>query len=171
MASQHIHTETLDFIPDLLAIHATYPERYPHLLSSNTEVYSQSRYDILFACPQETFTKNSDTSFLSELDKQWQIHRIDQSCSDLPFTGGWFLYLGYELAGEIENGLDLPDAEDGLPVAFASRIPAAIIIDHKTSSACIVCETHYSHCMKQIKADLNEISGDECCDFGLVMSF
>jgi len=157
MDSQHIHIETLDFIPDLLAIHAAYPERYPHLLASNTEVHSQSRYDILFACPQETLTKDSKASFLAELDKQWQAQRIDQPVTDLPFTGGWFLYLGYELAGEIEPGLDLPCAQDGLPVAFATRIPAAIIIDHKTNSSCIICEAQHSKCMNQIQTDLNEI--------------
>jgi len=156
MNNQYIHIETLDFIPDLLAVHAVHPARYPHLLASNTKDHPQSRYDILFACPQQTFTKKLNSPFLTELDKQWQQQRIDTSISDLPFTGGWFLYLGYELANEIEPGLNLPVAEDGLPVAFATRIPAAIIVDNKTSSACIVCETEYSECLQQIKKDLDK---------------
>lgn len=156
--SQRIHLEALDFIPDLLALHAAHPERYPYLLASNTEVQPQSRYDILFACPQQTFSKKTHACFLAELDKQWRAQRIEPSTVDLPFSGGWFLYLGYELAAEIETGLNLPAAEDGLPTAFATRIPAAIIIDHKTDSASIVCETHYTQCMQEIKTDLKAIS-------------
>ena len=48
----------------------------------------------------------------------------------LPFHSGWFVYLGYELAGEIENRLRLPVAADQMPVALASRCPAALIHDH-----------------------------------------
>ncbi len=59
---------------------------------------------------------------------------------DLPFAGGWFLYLGYELAGEIEPGLNLPVAPDSLPVAFAQRCPAAILIDHQRNEAWIGAE-------------------------------
>jgi len=43
-----------------------------------------------------------------------------------PFSGGWFLYLGYELAAEIEPVVDFPTANDGFPVAFASRCPAVV---------------------------------------------
>ena len=143
MDSQHIHIKTLDCIPDLLALHAAFPQRYPHLLASNTAVQSQSRYDILFAFPQQTITKNSSVPFLSELDKQWQDECTDPSGSDLPFQGGWFLYLGYELVSEIEPSLNLPESEDALPIAFATRFPVAVIIDHKTSTACIVCEAKY----------------------------
>lgn len=156
VSNQYIHIETLDFIPDLLALHATQPARYPHLLNSNTQAHPQSRYDILFACPQATFTKNLNSSFLAELDQQWQEQKIEQQTSNLPFTGGWFLFLAYELASEIECKLTMPEAEDGLPIAFATRIPAAIIIDNKKKSAHIVCETQYTECFKKIKNDLNK---------------
>lgn len=72
----------------------------------------------------------------------------------MPFTGGWFLYLGYELAQQIESGLHLPEAEDGLPVAFATRFPAAIIIDSHKKQAYLVCEAKYTECLAQIEADL-----------------
>ena len=156
MDSQYVHIETLDFTPDLLALHAAYPDRYPYLLASNSDLHSQSRYDILFACPQDTFKKKSESSFLTELDRQWQMQSTQQAEADLPFTGGWFLYLGYELAAEVEPSLNLPAAQDGLPIAFATRIPAAIIIDHKENSAHIVCEAHFEKCMQQIKTDLHK---------------
>ncbi len=59
----------------------------------------------------------------------------------LPFAGGWFLYLGYELIGEIEPTLRLPCARDGLPTALAARCPAAIVIDHIEHKSWLVAET------------------------------
>lgn len=46
----------------------------------------------------------------------------------LPFVDGWVIYLGYEIAQEIEPHLDLP--RERLPWrAFALRVPAALILD------------------------------------------
>ena len=39
--------------------------------------------------------------FLSKLDEWWQHEYRPPVRSELPFTGGWFLFLGYELAAEI----------------------------------------------------------------------
>lgn len=156
---------TLESIPNLLALHASNSERYPHLLSSNASLKENTelaRFDILFACPQQTIqSENGD--FLQQLDQAWQAEKIDtEGKADLPFRGGWFLYLGYELAQEIETGLNLPEAEDGLPVAFATRFPAAIIVDSHTQQATIVCESEFNECAEQIKSDLlNEQSAEE----------
>ena len=48
----------------------------------------------------------------------------------IPFCGGWFLYLGYELSEEIEPSLKIPKSPFHLPTAFAARINSAIIYDH-----------------------------------------
>jgi len=144
---------------DLLALHANNPERYPHLLSSNkTAICGDdnsdiARFDILFACPQQTITSNKE-NFLEQLDDAWKAEKQIAIKSELPFTGGWFLYLGYELAQQIETGLDLPQAIDGLPVAFASRFPAAVIIDANKQQAFLVCESKFSECVETIEADL-----------------
>jgi len=148
---------TLENIPNLLALHASNSERYPHLLSSNASLKEKTdlaRFDILFACPQQTIQSDKG-DFLQQLDHAWQADKIDlDDGNDLPFRGGWFLYLGYELAQEIETGLNLAEAEDGLPVAFATRFPAAIIIDSHTQQATIVCESEFNECAEQIKSDL-----------------
>ncbi|MCW9047680.1 MAG: aminodeoxychorismate synthase component I [Gammaproteobacteria bacterium] len=154
--------QTLENIPNLLALHASNPERYPHLLSSNSSIEEKSnlaRFDILFACPQQTI-QSDKADFLQQLDQAWQAGKIEADDNiDLPFKGGWFLYLGYELAQEIETGLNLPAAEDGLPVAFATRFPAAIIVDSHTQQAYIVCEPEYKACAEKINSDLvNEAS-------------
>ena len=158
---QPLIIKALPTVPDLLAVHAKHPERYPHLLNSNKAAicgednHNIARFDILFACPQQTITSNSE-NFLDQLDAEWQQNRQTLESTDLPFTGGWFLYFGYELAGQIESALTLPEAEDGLPVAFATRFPAAIIIDAHKSEAFIVCESDYKECVLQIESDLSE---------------
>ena len=154
--SQSLIIHTLEKTPNLLALHASNPERYPHLLTSNAskEKNALARYDILFACPQQTIKSKPD--FLQQLDVAWKAESIKAAHhnSDLPFTGGWFLYLGYELAQQIETGLNLPEAEDGLPIAFATRFPAAIIMDSHKKQAYLVCESEFNECVKEIETDL-----------------
>ncbi len=151
----------LDSVPDLLGLHAADPQRYPHLLSSNThaigaEKNALARYDILFAFPQQTIQGDGD-DFLSRLDTEWSKAAQHNKCDDsenLPFTGGWFLYLGYELAQQIEPTLELPAADDELPVAFATRFPAAIIHDQHEQKAVIVCESEFAKYCEQILHDI-----------------
>ena len=82
----------------------------------------------------------NQSEFLLALDAWWQQERVDPAGDDWPFTGGWFLYLGYELASEVEPGLELkPDPI--LPTAFAVRCPAAIIRDHHDSKCFLVAES------------------------------
>lgn len=65
--------------------------------------------------------------FLTRLNDWYQQEKRTASEEiPWPFGGGWFLYLGYELAAEIEPVVDFPPAPDGFPVAFASRCPAVI---------------------------------------------
>ena len=166
--SDSLIIQTLENIPDLLALNASNPERYPHLLTSNsslTEKSNLARFDILFACPQQTI-KSDKGDFLQQLDIAWKKGKIDvNDKTDFPFKGGWFLYLGYELAQEIETGLNLPQAEDGLPVAFATRFPAAIIIDSHAQKAYLVCETEFNECEELISRDLlSESSVDKTLD-------
>jgi len=157
--SSSLIIQQLEIIPDLLALHASNPERYPHLLTSNASVINAhksnqlARYDILFACPQQTI-KSDNGDFLQQLDIAWQSEKQSIEKTHLPFSGGWFLYLGYELAQQIETGLNLPAAEDGLPVAFATRFPAAIIIDAHEQQAYLVCEAKSKTYVEQIEADL-----------------
>ncbi len=57
-----------------------------------------------------------------------------------PFRGGWFVYLGYELAAEIEPKLALPAATQSAPRAFALRVAAALIYDHEAGQGRAVIE-------------------------------
>ena len=125
---------------DLLGLHRLSPERYPFLLQSTVARQPLGRYDILFACPGESLELHGSgklsgshaegaSGFLAALDDWWRDDRVAGRLPDLPFHGGWFLYLGYELAAEIETVLHLPP-DPVLPTAFAVRCPAAVIHDH-----------------------------------------
>ena len=76
---------------------------------------------------------------------------------DPPFTGGWFLYLGYELAQSIEPSLNLSEAEDGLPVATATRFPAAILCDHLSVKVYLLAEASEEGLLEQMQQDAAQL--------------
>ena len=122
---------------DLLSVHRSAPDDWPFLLASEAGEPSLARWSILFRQAGETVLSQcvDETSedFLSRLRSATlgsKRPRVSGATSNLPFCGGWFVYLGYELAGLIEPSLVLPASGDQLPVAFAARCPAALVFDH-----------------------------------------
>jgi anthranilate synthase component 1 len=99
----------------------------------------------------------SDFDFLDDLDRAWQRDRVLQREGVLPFEGGWFLYLGYELSAQIETRLSLPEGEGGLPVAFATRFPAAMIRDHVGDRVWLVAEEPAEERIGRMLQDLSEV--------------
>jgi len=164
-------TSTLELVrgfPDLLNLHTLNPERYPFLLESVAHGTTEARYDILFACPQSSLTLDNNntltathadielagSNFLDSLDIWWRkTGSLNDNDIELPFQGGWFLYLSYELAGQVEQGLQLPRGDDNEVVACAVRIPAAVIRDHVTQRCWIVCENDYAELVETLHAD------------------
>jgi anthranilate synthase component 1 len=138
-------TLTLDAFPDLVALHAANPARYPHLLESIAHDTPRARYDILFAFPGDTLElAGADAAtggFLDRFDAAWR-HEVlpGGDAVTLPFTGGWFVYLGYELANEIEPALGQAVIDPVFPVAMATRFPAAVIRDHVARRTWLVVE-------------------------------
>ena len=102
-------THTVPIELNLLALHQSNPQRYPFLLESVTQS-KLSRYSILFAFPQDNLTIRHDSTknFLDTFDAIFSREKKQQQASDLPFTGGWFVYLSYEIAQHVEPTLDLP---------------------------------------------------------------
>ena len=113
--------------------------RYPFLLESVNH-NDNNRYSILFAFPGENIVLNntSDFDFLNKLESKYKLNNTN---SDLPFCGGWFVYLSYELIGQIENTLSADLHDSDLPIAYAVKIPTAIIIDHQLDKTYIVDES------------------------------
>lgn len=147
------HIERLERWPDLVALHAHAPDRYPFILESVAHGPPHARWDILFAFPEERLT---GPGFLSALDAWWA--RARQPCvadPRVPFCGGWFLFCGYELLTEIEPSVTAPAAVgDALPVAAAVRIPVALLRDHHARAAWLVAEPEYAKAVSQVHADL-----------------
>lgn len=163
-SSAGLQVRAVDSTADLLQLHRFLPERYPHLLQSVAHGTPQARFDILFAFPAQTLALNADGTlkgpcaeadgFLAALDRWWQRDCHAEDVASLPFRGGWFLYLGYELAAEIEPSLELPAASDGLPTAFAVRCPAAVIRDHASHRTYLVAEAEHAAVLEDMEADL-----------------
>ena len=155
---------------DLLGLHRLAPQRYPFLLQSNVTRASLGRFDILFAFPGESLQLAGDgrlqgshasraSGFLAALDEWWQSDQHHGPRPQVPFHGGWFVYLGYELAAEIEPVLDLP--EDGvLPAAFAVRCPAAIVYDHLDRQTWLVVETGAGVDPDRVIGDIRQVAGE-----------
>ncbi len=144
---------------DLRQLHRDYPSRYPFLLQSTTPGGSLGRYDILFASPGDPLVAKPGVCFLDALDEHWQKEKVALEQGGLPFKGGWFLYLGYELAGEIEPGLKLA-ADSRLPAAFAVRCTTALVYDHDDRVCYLVCETPECIDGEQLLADIAALNRD-----------
>ncbi len=86
-------------------------------------------------------SRADDSDFLSALDARWRALRTPREEPRWPFRGGWALFLGYELAGQVEPVLRLPESESGLPTALALRCPAAIMRDHATGECFAIVES------------------------------
>ncbi len=151
---------------DLLQLHRLSPQRYPFLLQSTVARPPLGRYDILFAFPGASLAREGGgrlsgshaagaSGFLAALDAWWRSERGTGPVPELPFHGGWFVYLGYELAAEIEPVLDL-SADPVLPTAFAVRCPAAVIHDHAERQSWFVAETGAGIDIAQVLDDARE---------------
>ncbi len=131
-----MHCCTLNSSLDLQSIAAALAHHYPYLLDSAAPG-PLGEYSLLLRPDGEQLCKHSDghitgpgegSNFLSRLN-DWYLQEEPSSndANDWPFAGGWFVYLGYELAAEIEPKVNFPSADDDFPIAFAARCPAVIL--------------------------------------------
>jgi anthranilate synthase component I len=144
-----------------------YPAAYPGLLESgagaaaaNGGRYNDKRFDILPMAGGECLRLGSDgtlsgphaggSGFLAALENWWTALRVPELASPLPFTGGWLLYLGYEVASEIEPRLRLPRSPDPV-TAMAIRAPAAWIRDRASGQAWLVAEPGHENLLEEFE--------------------
>jgi anthranilate synthase component 1 len=97
---------------------------------------------------------------LSALDAWWAAEQVPTSDGELPFVGGWFVYLGYELAAQIEPGLTLT-TDATLPTAFAVRCRTALVFDHERGECFVVCEDEVCADAEQLRQDIHSIQDAE----------
>lgn len=147
---------------DLLALKRAAPGEFPLLLESAAQG-GKARWDLLLAGGESGLYLGADGvtrresghavtgRFLDALDHAQSELRdrlarisacregadeLEAEADDLPFRGGWALYLGYELAAQVEPSLRLPAFRGGLPVAAALFCPAAVLRD-RASGRCL----------------------------------
>ena len=162
-----IESRALPSDTDLLALHRLAPARYPMLLESVASGTAQGRWDLLLVADGDGLrldaqgqTRTLDGQpvqgdFLAALDNDWHANRIPREEPRWPFRGGWALLLNYELAGQIEPVLVLPEGDAAVPVALALRCPAAILRDRVTGECVALAETGATSLLDLIAADVS----------------
>ncbi|HSQ69011.1 MAG TPA: aminodeoxychorismate synthase component I [Steroidobacteraceae bacterium] len=155
----------------LLDLHEARPERYPVLLESVGGGDSLGRYDVLLALPEVQLLKHGDgrltqdgrevpgTRFLDALDDWWRQDGNLNPGTDGIFSGGWFLYLSYELAAEIEPRLRLHRSRQ--PQAIAWRVRGALVRDRETGLLQFCAEDgHEPRLRRQAEEDIAALPRD-----------
>ena len=155
-----------------------FPERYPLLLDS-AAAGPLSRASLLLAEPGAALWLDADGrleargltprggGFLAALEDWWLRERDtarfsgepDSVADALPFAGGWALFLGYELAQEIEPHLALPRSPFPWQ-AFALRTACALIHDLSSGRVLAVAEPEAGEALARIAAEAREAARD-----------
>ncbi len=151
-------------VPDLLAVHRANPQFWPYLLRSEVVSAKLGRWSLLLHQRGELIQAERNpveaAAFIASLRERIPpLQPPDPELPELPFLGGWFVYLGYELAGAIEQRLNLPPAEDGLPLALAARCPGAIVVDHARSTAWLAAES--KPLIEELQTALADVAEDQ----------
>jgi anthranilate synthase component 1 len=132
----------LDKAPDLVGLSAAAPVHFPFLLDNAA---GQGCSLLLYAGEEKLVQySNGEISgpgeggdFFARFDRWFQSESVTESHSEtspstnFPFSGGWFVYLGYEIAASIERRLRLPANPTNLPDAIAWRCPGAVLVFHE----------------------------------------
>ncbi len=148
-----ILTQTSNF--DLSKLCCFNKKRYPFLLESVIND-ANNRYSILFAYPQDKITaKHANDNFLTILNNQ--IIQQPGNNYDVPFSGGYFVYLSYELTAELEHSLINYMHKNNQIIAYAIFIPCAIIKDYQQNKTYIIDISNNKNRTKDILVDIKKI--------------
>jgi anthranilate synthase component I len=142
------------------------PGRYPLLLDSAASG-PLSRSSVLLAQPRAALWLGADgrlhaqgcqpqgRGFLEALENWWRSERAAPVEAAVPFAGGWAVFLGYELAEEVEPQLALP----GTPLpwrGFALRTPCALVHDLTRGRVLAVAEADARDALERLVTDAAE---------------
>lgn len=132
-------------VATLRALAARDPARFPVLLDSAAEG-PLARYTLLAFEPAAVLLRDAQGrvtgtgiepgagGFIQNLDAWLRREATPRDpAKPLPFLGGWFVYLAYELAEEVEPVLDLPHTKDPYS-AFALRVEHLAVFEHATDT-------------------------------------
>lgn len=135
--------------PDLLALHASQPDRYPALFDTG----GQNGWRILFACP--VYIHSLDVN--SAREAAAILPEIQQSNSNddgVPFRGGWLVSLSYELGTILEPRIGQTPDKENFPLIWLARIPAAIL--QRDNRTWLMAETGRNDLIDTLSTDLTK---------------
>ena len=167
----------LDVPPGVLRqLAASRPERYPVLFDSaadgplsRTSVLVANPTGALWLDPQGRMHAEGGIprgiavqgeGFLRALER-WVRSTPPEppGATDLPFRGGWAVFLGYELAAEIEPRLALPGAGNlHAWQAFALRVPCALAHDTLSGKVHAIAEEGAAAALEAIESEARELA-------------
>jgi anthranilate synthase component 1 len=154
---------------------ARHPALFPALYDSATPG-PLARHTILAACPDASLLLRGDgrleaqgvelrrENFLDALDEWWLRERTAPAAAeagDLPFRGGWVVFLGYEVAACVEVGLALPALPAAAVSALALRVRAALVYDHLERRCRLVCEPDAPEAAARVSSALASVAPGE----------
>ncbi|MEO8017249.1 MAG: aminodeoxychorismate synthase component I [Pseudomonadota bacterium] len=135
----------------LRTLAAVHPVRYPVFFDS-AALGPLARFSVLAAKPSAALFRDTEGKlsgqgmtpvaggFLDNLEAWFRREAVAQVPEKrLPFLGGWFVYLGYEVAAEIEARLRLPVAA-GPYSAFALRVENLVVHELATDTVYAVSQ-------------------------------
>jgi anthranilate synthase component 1 len=142
---------------DLLPLAEAFPDRYPCLLESAASGPARARWDLLLRHSGPVLAADDSCDprpFLERLDEGWRELQAGPADPALPFSGGYAVFLSYELAAECEPSLRIPAPPAGVPRALALRCPAAILVDREVGRTVLVAEPGHENLIEAMAADL-----------------
>lgn len=147
----------LTAIPDLFKLHTSYPAHYPVLL----ETAAGDGWHILMAYPTQWHRYDVDQGedFFDQFHHAWHHEHTArfEDAAHLPFRGGWFVYLGYELSHTLEPGVLIrATTSTDFPAATLMRIPAAVLVNNITHEAWLFAESDVL--ISQMQQDISQHS-------------
>ncbi|TCS70854.1 anthranilate synthase component 1 [Sulfuritortus calidifontis] len=153
---------------DLLALHRRQRERYPALL----QTLGRDGWDCLFAFPEQIetgFSLAAGQGFFRRLDSHWQAERQapEPDTAALPFRGGWFAYLGYELLHDIEPSVEPRELAGALPLYWLARVPAAILIAPDRQTTWLFAEAGRAPLLEAMRQDVAQAGPAPAPDLGV----
>ncbi|HWR76097.1 MAG TPA: aminodeoxychorismate synthase component I [Thiobacillus sp.] len=139
--------------PDLVALQASHPQRYPGLFLSSGD----TGWDVLFAFPQDIVRiAAADGLHGLQAHPAMQLRPTPRQDHGLPFSGGWLCALAYELGGLFEPSAG-QTVDNDFPVAWLARIPAAILFDRTNGRCVLMAEAGQSALLDSMQRDLADL--------------
>lgn len=138
--------------PDLAGLQASNPQRYPGLFLSSDD----HGWDVLFAFPGDSMrlvAADGLQRLQSHPAMQCQLQRSGCAADGLPFTGGWLCAFAYELGALFEPRAG-PAEDAEFPLAWLTRIPAAILYERGRGRCILMAEAGQAALVDAMADDL-----------------